>query len=287
MREYIVAWAVVVVLYIAAAFTRSPHPGEHRLNPLVITAGVRGRASLSKLQIFVFTLIVVWMLTYYLLDKSVVTDLSGTVLVLLGVSAAGTVGSKLTATAAATRSRQRVSYANWSWLVKKRWITDDSIFPPRRPPKFGDLINSGGELDVSKFQNMAVSVVVAVAMAYVGYKAGTLAEFKIPDNVLGLLGLGQAVYLGGKAARVTTVKEFDEKLTELRELEAAFTKEVSDAWQANAPTNADMKTAINTATDAYNTYKASAGVAAVMLQAIKEDQGLVLDLEPALPHYAK
>jgi len=276
------ASGIILLLYsLAALVAEDRYEGQSRLNPLVITAGMYGRASLSKLQIFFFSLIVVWMLTYFLMANSTISNLSETVLVLLGVSAAGTLTGKLT-----TVERKRISLENWTWLVNKGWIKE-SIQPARRPANFRDLMTSGKEFDVSKFQMLAVSVFVGCAMIIIGLKAGSLDKFEIPPNVLILLGLGQVVYVGGKAVGSSTEADLDIKLAALRKLEADFVNAVSKEWKVNSPAAADMATAKKVAPEEYNNYRKSAEETAIVVknlinaQAGQGPQGD--DLDPYLP----
>ena len=281
-HAYLFASGIILLLYLLAAqVTEDRYEGQSRLNPLVITAGIYGRASLSKLQIFSFSLIVVWMLSYFLVANSTISNLSETVLVLLGISAAGTLSGKLT-----TVERKRISLGNWTWLVNKGWIKE-SIQPARRPTSFRDLMTSGKEFDVSKFQMLAVSVFVGCAMIIIGLKAGSLDKFEIPSNVLVLLGLGQVVYVGGKAVGSSTEADLDEQLTSLRKLEADFVNAVSQTWKVNPPAAVDMAIAKLVAPEEYNNYRRSAEEAVIVVknlinaQAGQGPQGE--DLDPYLP----
>lgn len=278
---YVVATVVVFLLYAAAAYANPTRTeGVWSGNPLLITSGVHGRASLSKLQIFFFSLIVIWLLTYFLVESSKLGDLSGTVMMLLGVSAAGTVGAKVTAVV-----RKRLSGENWSWLVNKGWI-DKSIEPEPKPPEFKELMTSEGEFDVAKFQALAVSLLVGAAMIYSGLESNTLVDFEIPANVVGLLGLSQAIYITGKAVGPPAVADLDKKVTALRKLEGDFITEVSRAWRAKAPTTADMAAAKRAAPDAYNLYIAGARQAAVMVQERTGASKPLAKLDPELPSVA-
>jgi hypothetical protein len=274
-----IATAITGLLYLAAARFAADAEGSARFNPLVITAGVHGRGSLSKLQIFYFSLIVVWMLVFFVIEKDEITDLSQTVLILLGVSAAGTVGSKITSVA-----RLRLSLDNWAWLRSRGWIRE-SIEKKKRPPQIADLMSSDGEFDVAKFQMLAVSFVVGIAMIYLGIKAGSLAEFKVPDNVLGLLGLSQAVYIGGKATGPATHMELNKKLTDLRGLEGKFRSAVSQAWKAKAPEEVSLDAASKEAPEEYNHFKSAVREAAEMVQERIGASGPPANLEPDAPQF--
>ena len=57
---FIAATLAVVIAFAVAAWARKSAEGKWTWNVLVITQGVHARASLSKLQFFVFTLAVLW-----------------------------------------------------------------------------------------------------------------------------------------------------------------------------------------------------------------------------------
>ncbi len=198
LTGYAAATLVVVLAYAVAAAARKAAGGDGSWNPLAITRGVHARASLSKLQTFFFSLVVLWVVVAALVWTGELAGLSDDVVVLLGIGAAGTAGGKLTAVA-----KSRLSFENWAWLVRKGWIRE-SIEPESsaRRPEFGDLLRSGGEFDVSKFQLLVFSLLIGVALIYFvayGEDVGDLSSFDIPGAYLSLIGLSQVVYVGGKA----------------------------------------------------------------------------------------
>ncbi len=96
---FIAATLAVVIAYAVAAWARKSADGKWTWNILVITQGVHARASLSKLQFFFFTLVVLWVVVAVLTWTGKLAGLSGDVVVLLGIGAAGTTGGKITAIA--------------------------------------------------------------------------------------------------------------------------------------------------------------------------------------------
>ncbi len=284
----VIASGFTLALYCLAALTKErPARGLSRFNPLVITAGHSGRASLSKLQIFWFTLIVVWMLAFYLLHNSALTDLSETVLMLIGASAAGTIGGKVTAV-----SRKRLSMQSWSWLCSKRWVENETGGVESRveTPELAHLLQGGGEFDAAKFQMLAISAVVGVAMIVWGIKAGSLEDFEVPTNVLGLIALSQGVYIVGKAVGPATVAELEKKVSELRELERGFATAVGAAWKEKAPTAAVAKDPSKAAPEEFNRYMAAVRPAAEMVREVvgcEETKISAAQMLPAMPTYGK
>jgi len=286
----IAATIILGVFYLFAALTReTTEVSGWRFSPIVITAGVFGRASIANLQIFFFSLIVFWALFYTVLKDGSLAELSSDVLLLLGVGAAGTAGAKITAI-----QKGRLSYLNWAWLKRKKWIRQD-IGRMRRPPKWSDLVTSDDTFDVFKFQNVVVTLIVGIALLYAGLTgsgaetqganggATGLADFEIGDSLLGLLGLSQVAYVGGKAVSSTSpVQELDKALKELRKLEDTFTHSVAQSWAA-APPARDMGEAKMAAPAEYAAYMTAANVAAQMLEDQIGGRHPDMEIEPALP----
>jgi hypothetical protein len=185
------------------------------LDPVQITTDPWGRASLGKLQIFLFTLIIFGILLFNLLRRDILTAMSADVLALLGISAAGAAGGKI----AYTKSR-RLSFENFAWLIRHGWLpkngTERAIAPPA---KWSELFldSNTKEFDPYGFQMAIFSVVVAIALARTSL-AG-LGTFHIPSELLGLLGISQAVFVGGKSLDTGGFPELDDKLDELRKHE--------------------------------------------------------------------
>lgn len=251
--------------YRFAGSTRPPKSDEtgNPYNPLVITAGVFGRASLSNLQILFFSLIVFWVLLYSLLKFRTLVGLSPDVLYLLGIGAAGTAGAKIIAL-----RQNRLSFANWAWLKRKKWIQSD-IGKARRPPTWADLVTSYDAFDVFKFQNIVVSLIVGIGMLFAGIfgeGAGSLSGFTIDPSLLSLLGLSQATYVGGKAVSPAPIAELNNQLDELVKLERAFVEAVAAKWEISSPPERNYAEAKNAAIAAHKAYEKAARTAAVMLQ---------------------
>jgi len=194
----------VALFYLLAVLAVSR--GKH-WDPVRITAGVDGRGSISKMQILFFTLIVAGMLTYVLVRVGRLGDLSSDVLLLLGIAGVGGAAVKQ-----ASVLKRRLKAENWSWLQEHGWT------PPKATPRWADLVMEGREFDIYRFQILIFSLVVGGALLFTGLFG--LASFKLPEAMLGLLGLSQVVYLGGKVVAKPEVSELDAQITELRELAA-------------------------------------------------------------------
>jgi hypothetical protein len=223
----IAALAVVYLLVtVAVAFIRNPdHPLGSKypayqaarrfsiaqtLDPVRLTADVFNRASVQKLQILLFSFLVAGMLLALALTIGQLSDLSATVLGLLGISGVGAAVAQATSS-----TRTRLSFDNWAWLVRHHVLPISQ--QDAEGPSWGDLVLTNREFDIYKLQTIVFSVVVAVALLVAGGER--LASFTIPEALLGILGLSQVVYLGGILARPRSIGDLDDALTELRKRE--------------------------------------------------------------------
>ena len=266
--------------YAVASTPRDPMLGN-RWSPLAITAGVFGRASLSNLQILYFSLIVFWVIFFVLLRDGTLVDLSEHVLYLLGIGAIGSGGAKVVAI-----RRQRLSFENWAWLKKKGWIKED-IGRSRRPPTWADLVNSDGVFDVFKFQSIVASLIIGSGLLIIsafGEKPdASLANFTIPEGLLGLLGLSQVTYVAGKVTAPAPVDELNQQLDKVRNLEGKFGDAVATAWRTTPPTTRDLESAKKAAAEAYMAFRVAADNALEMLSQRIGGRHATANVEPNIP----
>jgi hypothetical protein len=227
----IISIVVLAILYCLFAFAVSrsrakPHPlavkypafEPHKklgwlrhLDPVVLTANAFNTGSIQKLQVLLFTLLVSGMVFSLVLTLGVLSDLSPTVALLLGISAVGAAVAQKT-----TTTRNRLDFENWAWLVKKKVLPINQA--EKTEPKWGDLVVTNREFDVYKLQTLIFSVVVAVALLVGGEER--LASFAVPETLLGILGLSQVVYVAGTLARPASIGDLDQAVTNLREMES-------------------------------------------------------------------
>jgi hypothetical protein len=244
-----IAWFLAKRRYAKAATGRTdavplPMPSfSQALDPVQITANAYGRASLSKLQIFAFSLIVFALLLFFQFRNGILAALSTDVLKLLGISAIGAAGGKLTLIA-----KRRLSLDNWAWLTRKGWLPPEREVVPRA--KWRELITDpdNKEFDIYSFQMAIFSVVVAFGL--ISTNATGLATFEIPDQLLGLLGLSQAIFIGGKAVEKSSFSELDEKLTKVRQAGVAYRDAAHAVVAANSASVAATAAATSRPNDA-------------------------------------
>ncbi len=177
------------------------------LDPVALTSDLFDRASLSKLQILLFSLLVGFGATYAMVRTGSLSDLSPSIVYLLGIPSLGTVGA-----AAAGLSRDRMSLDNWSWLVSNGVLPVNDRGQDK--PRWVDLIMSDSELDLTKLQALLFSLIVGIAMIESGFS--NLGAFTVPPTLLEILGLSQVIFVGGRFTRPTTLGDLDDLITELR-----------------------------------------------------------------------
>lgn len=269
-NEYTLATAAVIAVYLVGVWAYGTVNGtRHAYSPVVLTAGKFRRGSLANIQVLFFSLVVFWLVALNLGRGEGLPKLNSDILLLLGIAAVGT-GTVRGAAAA----RKRLSNENWAWLKNKGWVSQDiERTKADRKPIWGDLLTSDGAFEVTRFQSLSFSLLVGGALIKAGIDGNT-ANFDVPDAYLGILGLSQIVYVGGKAVAPNAVGQLNDQLTKLRALELKFTDAVSLAWKSIKPGKADANAAMNAAPVEYNAYLAAAELAAEL---VSERTGNVID----------
>jgi hypothetical protein len=216
-----IAFTVLIGLAVYYAASRAllrlsnqPLTGLQRWNPIRITAGPDGRGSLSTFQVFFFSLLVFVMLAFVLMRTGILSDLSTTVLELLGISGIGAAAAK-----GADTSKAAIDPANRAWLLNKGWFDAPRVGLATQPT-FNDLISSDGTFDVYRFQSLLFSAAVGGALFIGGISQ--LSSFTVPQNILGILGLSQVVYIAGKLVTESSASQVNAVITDLRNAEADF-----------------------------------------------------------------
>jgi hypothetical protein len=179
-----------------------------------MTAGSDGRGSLSKLQILFFSNIVFGLLTYIFLRTGILSDLSKTILTLLGIAAVGSTAAKATDV-----QKNRIESKNLIWFLRKKWLPPTGL-AAMNEAKWRDIVSSDGEFDVYRYQNCIFSAVVGLSLLFVGVTE--LSSFAIPDTLLGVLGLSQVVYVAGKLVTPPSFSDLNDSADALRNLETQF-----------------------------------------------------------------
>lgn len=162
-----------------------------RLLPWNIT-GANGQASLSQLQMLLFTLIVATLLFYQWLRTGLLQDLSTDLLYLIGISTAGTA-----ATQVAMAVRKKLDPAAYAYVQQLGWFTAPIVESEVRGRPSG-LLLTNRRFDIYKFQMLVFTCVIAAYVVASG--ADQLGNVQISDTLLTLMGMSQGAYVGGRAA---------------------------------------------------------------------------------------
>lgn len=275
---FVGAAVITVLLYVwgALSIKTSVEPQWKRLNPLWLALDGSGRASLSQMQIIYFSVIVLLLVSYILLRTGILASLSNNVLLLLGIAGVGSVGGQL-----ATNNTARISFENWAWLKHKNWTADTGFHVDK--PSWSDLFSTNDVFDPYRFQMVSFSFVIGVSLLMVGLSG--LANFTVPESLLGVIGLSQATYIGGKIAAPANFSGLDAKVTELRKAQADFLGATADKWvpptEPGTPARTDQLTAAKADNRAkYVAFQTLVGPAKEMFDALFKVRGDHPNLEP-------
>ena len=150
----------------------------------------------------------VGVLLYLVLRDGTLSNLSDTVVVLIGISGASAATSN-----AVIQQNNRLSFDNWAWLEKEKILKDAN--KKVRYARWSDMVTTNRQFDIYKMQAMVFSLVVAIALLIAG-AGGELSTFQVPPELLGVLGLSQVTYIGGILVQPPAMKDLDAALTALR-----------------------------------------------------------------------
>jgi hypothetical protein len=253
----------VFLLYVWIAFAlrkqdRTLASFARALNPARFTAGPDGKGSLSTFQTLSFSLVVVALISLLLLQTGMLTDISGTILTLLGISGIGATVAK-----GADAQRNSLSAENRAWLLRRGWIPMAKAIVDSSNASWRDFFTTDGVFDVYRYQSFIFALVVIGALIAAGVTQ--LSTFVIPDTILGIVGLSQVVYIGGKLVTPTNMSDLNAAIAGLRTEESKFKDAARTAKQGPVVSLAD---AINSAGQgAYSAYREKAKDVAVIFTA--------------------
>lgn len=167
----------------------------HRISPWYMV-GSSGQASLSQLQMLLFTLIVATLLFYQWMRTGLLQDISTDLLYLMGISTLGAGGTQL-----ANSVKKTLDPKVYAYLQQLGWFT-----APISGGHYGalpsQLLLTNNRFDIYKFQMLVFTIVISAYVVASG--ADQLGNIRISDTLLMLMGLSQGVYVGGNAATDNT-----------------------------------------------------------------------------------
>jgi hypothetical protein len=243
------AFVLLAYVWIAFALRKQDHTFMsfvRSLNPVKVTAGPDGKGSLSKFQILSFSLAVFGLILLFMLQTGMLSDLSGTILALLGISGIGATVAK-----GADAQRNTISPENRAWLLRKGWLPSVKKEVDTSNASWRDFFTTDGEFDVYRYQSFIFGLVVIFSLIAAGVTQ--LSTFVIPDTILGIVGLSQAVYIGGKLVTPTTMSDLNAAITDLRDREKKFRDAATAAKKNGRVADLDEATVLlgQSALDAY------------------------------------
>jgi hypothetical protein len=212
--------AVVFLAYVWVAFAlrKQDHTFKsflRSLDPVKLTAGSDGKGSLSKFQILSFSLVVFGLILLFMLQTGMLSDLSSTILALLGISGIGATVAK-----GADAQRNTISADNRAWLIRRNWLPSTKTAGDASNASWRDFFTTDNEFDVYRYQSFIFGMVVVLSLIATGVTQ--LSTFVIPNTILGIVGLSQAVYIGGKLVTPTNISDINAAITDLRDREKKF-----------------------------------------------------------------
>lgn len=184
---YLVAGAALVPVAAGLGWRRA----ARRLLPWNITSA-NGQASLSQLQMLVFTLIVATLLFYQWLRTGLLQELSTDLLYLIGISTAGTAASQV-----ATAVRKNLDPLTYAYAQQLGWFTAP-VGDGGGKGRPSGLLLTNRRFDIYKFQMLVFTCVIAAYVVASG--ADELGNIQISATLLTLMGMSQGAYVGGRAA---------------------------------------------------------------------------------------
>jgi hypothetical protein len=269
---------VILILYgcIAYAVRKQDHTFIsliRALDPVTVTAGPDGKGSLSKFQALSFTLVVFGLFFLCMLQTGMLTDLSGTILTLMGISGIGATVAK-----GADAQRNTISAENRAWLLRRNWIPSAKTPVDTSNACWRDFFTTNGEFDVYRYQSFIFAFGVIVALIFAGVTQ--LSTFVIPDTILGIVGLSQVIYIGGKLVTPTNMSDLNTAIGDLRDREKQF-RDSANAAKHSAV--ASLQEAVQFAgQSAYDAYKGKANDVAALFTLETGNPVSPASLEPAL-----
>ena len=164
------------------------------LFPLEFAVTPIGRYSVSITQILIFTYITIFGLVYVFFTTGTLLNISDQVLKLLGIGAGTALLAKMNASTKAAD-------------IKPKYL---QLTANHRTPKLRDLISIGKNLNIFKFQVLIFTLFTAYVV--VAEILRTYVFPTIPGELITLMGLSSAAYLGNEVTGKNVWEEVKEKI---------------------------------------------------------------------------
>ena len=141
----------------------------------------------------------------------------------------GISGLGATASAGADAAKNRLDFDVYAWLINRGWLPYGG-FAESNVASWKDIVSTGGEFDVYRFQMIAFSMLVGAALINAGTELTDLSSFDIPTALLGILGLSHlVVYVAGKLVAPPSISDLNEQIKKLQAAEKDLKEKLVEA----------------------------------------------------------
>ncbi|WP_162239275.1 hypothetical protein [Methylobacterium sp. Leaf100] len=172
-------------------------------NPVFISQDSLGFGSLARFQILLFTTVVGCVLLYVFMHSGILSNISDTVLLLLGVTVGG-----------GTLARATGDWVGISLASRRLLIGAKILVTQQDKPRWSDLFETQGEMDVAKIQALLFTILISISIFSSGNTG--LNSFDVPQQIVYLALLSQGTYIIGKIIPADTRRRMEDDLAGLR-----------------------------------------------------------------------
>ncbi len=170
------------------------------LYPLNFAITPMGSYSISLTQIIIWTYVTIFGLVYVYWLTGSFLDITSQVLMLLGIGGGTAISSKMNSVSKLYEVPPK--YLN---LVEKKRI-----------PQLRDLISTAGNLNVFKFQMLVFTLLVAYVVVIEIVRRYSFPQ--IPENLIILMGISSAVYIGNEVTQENVWEKIKKKIEEIEKI---------------------------------------------------------------------
>jgi len=167
------------------------------LYPLNFAITPMGSYSISLTQIIIWTYVTIFGLVYVYSLTGSFLDITPQVLMLLGIGGGTAITSK-------------INSISKLYEVPPKYL---NLVEKKRVPQLRDLISTAGNLNVFKFQILVFTLLVAYVVVLEIAKKYSFPQ--IPENLIILMGISSAVYLGNEVTQKNVWEKIKKKVEDI------------------------------------------------------------------------
>lgn len=170
------------------------------LYPLNFAITPIGSYSISLTQIIIWTYVTIFGLVYVYWLTGSFLDITSQVLMLLGIGGGTAITSK-------------INSVSKLYEVPSKYL---NLVEKRRIPQLGDLISTAGNLNIFKFQILVFTLLVAYVVVIEIAKRYSFPQ--IPENLIILMGISSAVYIGNEVTQENVWEKIKKKIEDIEKI---------------------------------------------------------------------